>query len=247
VYGLVDLSNLIQSIVLSDRLVILSGRNDVNDVRDQLKEKGLLSTLRVTRNAERTFNSLKGNWQKSELLTLNQNIDPIAGTIEATLSVNRSDVKNYIKGADKFANSYFDTPDWRFGGKRIRGNYDKVDRELHYEVPYVDPNLSVHSESLVRRVYVGGLLYFMTASEYGLNYSPDSVRIPLTASFSKIIDHSILTTAQSLMNRFDMKVNKQIEKVHAAYSMHCAIVEDIGPDIYGKESGIISPHGLGTL
>ena len=28
---------------------------------------------------------------------------------------------------------------------------------------------------------------------------------------------------------------------------HCAIVEDSGPDIYGKESGIIAPHGLCTL
>ena len=28
---------------------------------------------------------------------------------------------------------------------------------------------------------------------------------------------------------------------------HCAIVEDTGPDIYGKESGIIAPHGLCTL
>jgi len=28
---------------------------------------------------------------------------------------------------------------------------------------------------------------------------------------------------------------------------HCAIVEDTGPDIYGEESGIISPHGLCTL
>ena len=28
---------------------------------------------------------------------------------------------------------------------------------------------------------------------------------------------------------------------------HCAIVEDTGPDIYGKESEIIAPHGLCTL
>jgi hypothetical protein len=28
---------------------------------------------------------------------------------------------------------------------------------------------------------------------------------------------------------------------------HCAIVKDTGPDIYGKESGIISPYGLCTL
>src|ERR671922_2580023 len=28
---------------------------------------------------------------------------------------------------------------------------------------------------------------------------------------------------------------------------HCAIVEDTGPDVYGKESGIIAPHGLCTL
>jgi hypothetical protein len=28
---------------------------------------------------------------------------------------------------------------------------------------------------------------------------------------------------------------------------HCAIVEDTGPDVDGKESGIIAPHGLCTL
>lgn len=28
---------------------------------------------------------------------------------------------------------------------------------------------------------------------------------------------------------------------------HCAIVEDSGPDVYGKESGIIVPHGVCTL
>ncbi len=28
---------------------------------------------------------------------------------------------------------------------------------------------------------------------------------------------------------------------------HCAIVEDSGPDIKGRESGIIAPHGLCTL
>jgi hypothetical protein len=28
---------------------------------------------------------------------------------------------------------------------------------------------------------------------------------------------------------------------------HSAVVEDTGPDIYGKESEIISPHGLCTL
>jgi len=62
VYGLVDLSNLIQAIVLSDKLAVLPGLNDVNHVRDRLKEKGLLTTLGVTRNAERTYNSLKGSW-----------------------------------------------------------------------------------------------------------------------------------------------------------------------------------------
>jgi hypothetical protein len=28
---------------------------------------------------------------------------------------------------------------------------------------------------------------------------------------------------------------------------HCAIVEDTGPDVNGRESGIIAPHGLCTL
>ena len=28
---------------------------------------------------------------------------------------------------------------------------------------------------------------------------------------------------------------------------HCAIVEDTGPDIYGKESGIIAPHGICSI
>ena len=28
---------------------------------------------------------------------------------------------------------------------------------------------------------------------------------------------------------------------------HCAIVEDSGPDVNGKESGIIAPYGLCTL
>lgn len=28
---------------------------------------------------------------------------------------------------------------------------------------------------------------------------------------------------------------------------HCAIVEDSGPDVNGKESGIIVPHGVCTL
>jgi hypothetical protein len=28
---------------------------------------------------------------------------------------------------------------------------------------------------------------------------------------------------------------------------HCAIVEDSGPDVNGKESGIIAPHGVCTL
>jgi hypothetical protein len=28
---------------------------------------------------------------------------------------------------------------------------------------------------------------------------------------------------------------------------HCAIVEDSGPDVDNKESGIIAPHGLCTL
>jgi hypothetical protein len=28
---------------------------------------------------------------------------------------------------------------------------------------------------------------------------------------------------------------------------HCAIVQDNGPDVYEKESGIIAPHGLCTL
>jgi hypothetical protein len=35
--------------------------------------------------------------------------------------------------------------------------------------------------------------------------------------------------------------------VHILLDNHCAIVEDTGPDIYGKESGIIAPHGLCTL
>jgi hypothetical protein len=28
---------------------------------------------------------------------------------------------------------------------------------------------------------------------------------------------------------------------------HCAIVEDSGPDVYNKESGVIAPYGLCTL
>ena len=28
---------------------------------------------------------------------------------------------------------------------------------------------------------------------------------------------------------------------------HCAIVEDLGPGVNGKESGIIAPHGICTL
>ena len=28
---------------------------------------------------------------------------------------------------------------------------------------------------------------------------------------------------------------------------HCAIVEDTGPDINGRKSGIIAPHGICTL
>lgn len=28
---------------------------------------------------------------------------------------------------------------------------------------------------------------------------------------------------------------------------HCAIVDDIGPDVDGKQSGLIAPHGVCTL
>ena len=28
---------------------------------------------------------------------------------------------------------------------------------------------------------------------------------------------------------------------------HCAIVDDSGPDVYNKESGVIAPYGLCTL
>ena len=199
VYGLVDLSYLIQSIILADKLITLPGHNN-HPLQRKLKEIGLLEIMDIDRTLEDFFWRIKGDFSETTFLGfIAKNKNEIISCLSETLLIDKKVVSKELDDIYKYTSHQFNSPSYE-DYHRLLFNCKEVDLFIFGNYP-----IFYSFNRFIKEVYIGALFYFMIASDCNFNYSPDTVRLPLTALFADRINHEIFRGTQSILKTIDKK------------------------------------------
>jgi len=192
-YTLFDLSTVIESIVLYDKLYTLpSYRLQKTDLAKRLTSAGILEEVPVGDDVARILDSARNMSYSSE-----NELGELAAMVSTALPVNRTKARHALEVASGYASSQWRTPtgyntarDWFYDSLNdevfdIRSweiGQSKPDLEELESDPrvYVSEGGRSALDNMIAEIVVRGEMYIMVAGAFGVDYHPDVIRIPLT-------------------------------------------------------------------
>jgi hypothetical protein len=110
VYSLLDLSNLLESILLADEIEVLPGRGLENDITDKLKSIHLLKELDIKRDIAETINQLKFEWDTDSVINKNQEV--FSRILCDIFPIEKDIAEKAISNANLYWDQTYNTPNW---------------------------------------------------------------------------------------------------------------------------------------
>lgn len=217
-YSLFDLSNLVEAIILSPKIITLPGQAIGTSTSTFLEHEGILELAEVEEDMAiiiSQFNS--STWSSDSLVT--QNKAEITRILCDIFPVNYEIANNAIMNSNEWANHAYTTPNWSRtkeftkadvagdshldGGLAYNGDLNFMFNIYHKAHPKV-------TQEILTSTFVRALFYLMIASSRNYNYCPDSIRIPIIAFLNSIYSQDVFKATKKILMKLDDKVAEKI-------------------------------------
>jgi hypothetical protein len=211
-YSLFDLSNLTQSILLNEKIITLPGRGSRNDTFKTLKDAGIAEELDV----DSRKNEMDTILSRSRHANLYEEVplDGIAKVLCDIFPVSYENAYEIIEKSRDWGDEHWNTPHWDAAQWLLNRIQDedqyvgskKLEQDLITRFWQRLGDEKMFIEDTISEIYLRALIYVGVASQFGFNYAPDSIRVPIVG----YIDKSL----KQRMNQISMLLVKEIEDKH---------------------------------
>jgi hypothetical protein len=216
-YSLFDLSNLLEAILLADKIVTLpSGDNTENSTMKTLKREDILYELEIKEDIAKVISHLKYSWNEDSIIS--ENLNNFADILCDIFPIDKMLAVKVVSRANEWASSTYRTPSWSSNKGFTMSAVTQEDLSKSI-VPgslkwNVLKNRQTSIEETVTETFVRGILYFMIASTRKLNYYPDSMRIPITVYLNRLLQENVYRFAKKLLLEIDDRLAKQMGSIY---------------------------------
>ncbi|MGB9167416.1 MAG: hypothetical protein WCB31_00645 [Nitrososphaeraceae archaeon] len=218
-YSLFDLSNLLECILLADKIITLPGRGIENYIAEILKREDILYELDIKKDIANIIGSLKSTWDEDSII--HQHRDKFVNVLCNIFPIEKEIANNAVSKANEWASTTYRTPSYDLTRAPTIASIRQEDltpmlghdtNALFKEYKNTHPETI---EEIVIETFVRAILYFKIASARKLNYYPDSIRTPITACLSNLLEATIYRFVKKILTEIDEKITKQLDSNYA--------------------------------
>ena len=207
-YSLFDLSNLIEGIILAERIVTLPGYAVDTPTATILNKEGILREAEVNENYVQIISSLKYTWDADSIVK--QNYKQLARILCDIFPIEYDVAYNAILESNLWAGTAYRTPNWTKNRGLVISDASG-DSYLDGDYHGAHPNVTKETMS---QTFVRAIFYLLGASDRGYSYFPDSIRVPITAFLNNAYFQEVFKATKNLILKLDEKHGEKINLIN---------------------------------
>jgi hypothetical protein len=211
IYSLFDLSKLAESILLAEKIVTLPGMSKYNETARKLKDERILEEIEIKEELVDIVREVRG--QDWFLKIIGQ--EGLAKVIADIFKINKKTASKALVAAGSWSLEKWDTPNWQwFLSNDLEHNMWMKLHTPNEDKYYTQLKAGDVTQDIISDTYLRTILYLRVASQIGLNFYPDSIRVPIVAYLNSQFKTEINKHSQLLVMDLEEKNRKKTEGIN---------------------------------
>jgi hypothetical protein len=211
VYSLFDLSKLSEAILLAEKIVTLPGMGTYNETARKLKDEKILEEIEIKEEIQDIISEVRG--QDWFLKIIGQ--EGLAKVFADIFKINEKTAGKALLDASMWSLEKWESPNWQWflSNSEAYNMWMKL-RTSNKDKYYTQLKAGHVTQDIISETYLRTILYLRVASQIGLNFYPDSIRVPIVAYLNSQFKTEINKHGQLLVMDLEEKNRKKTEGIN---------------------------------
>jgi len=201
-------------------MITLPGRGSRNDTFKMLKDEGIAEELDVDSRKDQMDTILSRSRHAN--LYREVQLDGVAKVLCDIFPISYENASQIIEKARDWGDEHWNTPHWDAAQWLLKSIHDEDGRVRlkEYDQDHVAGfwerlgQEKMFIEDTISETYLRSLVYVGVASEFGFNYAPDSVRVPIVGYIDKSLKQTMNQISLLLMRDIDGKYRERVKTMN---------------------------------